>query len=124
MAQAPQFVLGRPYTTAGTPQPILDRLNRELMQIVKSPGFAGRVEPLGFEVRATTRGEFAQFNSDEMKRWGQTCADSAFSSISDPQMQWLSRKHPPDPSDPERSRARGVSAPVHARACIAGIMGS
>ena len=59
------------YTTAGTPQPILDRLNRELMQIVKSPGFADRVEPLGFEVRATTRGEFAQFNSDEIKRWGQ-----------------------------------------------------
>ena len=59
------------YTTAGTPQPILDRLNRELMQIVKSPGFADRVEPLGFEVRPTTRGEFAQFNSDEIKRWGQ-----------------------------------------------------
>jgi hypothetical protein len=30
---------------AGTPQPVLDRLNRELTQIVKSPGFAGRVEP-------------------------------------------------------------------------------
>jgi tripartite-type tricarboxylate transporter receptor subunit TctC len=59
------------YTTAGTPQPILDRLNRELTQIVKSPGFADRVEPLGFEVRPTTRGEFAQFNSDEIKRWGQ-----------------------------------------------------
>jgi hypothetical protein len=32
---------------AETPQPVLDRLNRELTQIVKSPGFAGRVEPLG-----------------------------------------------------------------------------
>ena len=59
------------YATAGTPQPVLDRLNRELVQIVKSPGFAGRVEPLGFEVRATTRDEFAQFNADEIKRWGQ-----------------------------------------------------
>ena len=58
------------YATAGTPQPVLDRLNRELVQIVKSPGFAGRVEPLGFEARATTRDEFAQFNADEIKRWG------------------------------------------------------
>jgi tripartite-type tricarboxylate transporter receptor subunit TctC len=59
------------YTTAGTPQSVLERLNRELMQIVRSPGFAGRVEPLGFEARATTRDEFVQFNADEIKRWGQ-----------------------------------------------------
>jgi tripartite-type tricarboxylate transporter receptor subunit TctC len=59
------------YTTAGTPQSVLERLNRELVQIVKSPGFAGRVEPLGFEARATTRDEFVQFNADEIKRWGQ-----------------------------------------------------
>ncbi len=59
------------YTTAGTPQSVLERLNRELVQIVRSPGFAGRVEPLGFETRATTRDEFVQFNADEIKRWGQ-----------------------------------------------------
>jgi tripartite-type tricarboxylate transporter receptor subunit TctC len=40
------------------------------VQIVKSSGFAGRVEPLGFEARATTRDEFAQFNAHEIKRWG------------------------------------------------------
>jgi tripartite-type tricarboxylate transporter receptor subunit TctC len=43
------------YATAGTPQPVLDRLNRELVQIVTSPGFAGRVEPLGFEARDDAR---------------------------------------------------------------------
>src|SRR2546423_2431457 len=59
------------YATAGTPQPVLDRLNRELVPIVKSPGFAKRVEPLGFEARATTLEEFAQFNADEISRWGQ-----------------------------------------------------
>ena len=53
-----------------TPQPVLDRLNRELVRIVKSPGFAERVEPLGFEARATTREEFARFNADEIGRWG------------------------------------------------------
>lgn len=59
------------YATAGTPPAVLDRLNRELVQIVKSPGFASKVEPLGFEARATTRAEFAQFNIDEVNRWGQ-----------------------------------------------------
>ena len=59
------------YAKAGTPPPVLDRLNRALVDIVKSPAFAGRVEPLGFEPRATTRDEFAQFNADEIKRWGQ-----------------------------------------------------
>jgi tripartite-type tricarboxylate transporter receptor subunit TctC len=59
------------YAKAGTPQPVLERLNRELVDIVKSPAFAGRVEPLGFEPRATTRDEFVQFNADEIKRWGQ-----------------------------------------------------
>lgn len=59
------------YTTAGTPQPVLERLNRELQQIVKSPGFAARVEPLGFEPRAQSRAEFAQFNADEIRIWGQ-----------------------------------------------------
>ena len=72
------------HRASGTPQPVLDRLSRELVQIVKSPGFAGRVEPLGFEARATTRDEFAQFNAHEIKRWGDTsCARSAFNSISD-----------------------------------------
>jgi tripartite-type tricarboxylate transporter receptor subunit TctC len=59
------------YAKAGTPPPVLDRLNRALVDIVKSPAFAGRVEPLGFEPRATTRDEFARFNADEIKRWGQ-----------------------------------------------------
>ena len=59
------------YTTAGTPHSVVERLNRELVQIVRSPGFAGRVEPLGFEARAMTRDEFVQFNADEIKRWGQ-----------------------------------------------------
>jgi tripartite-type tricarboxylate transporter receptor subunit TctC len=58
------------YARAGTPQPVLDRLNRELAQIVRSPAFTSRVEPLGFEPRATTRDEFVQFNLDEIERWG------------------------------------------------------
>jgi hypothetical protein len=48
MTQAHQF-MGRLSATAGMPQPVLDRPNHELVQIVRSPGYAARVEPLGFE---------------------------------------------------------------------------
>jgi tripartite-type tricarboxylate transporter receptor subunit TctC len=58
------------YATAGTPKPVLERLNRELRKIVASPAFADRVEPLGFEARPTTLEEFAAFNANEIKRWG------------------------------------------------------
>jgi tripartite-type tricarboxylate transporter receptor subunit TctC len=58
------------YATAGTPKPVLERLNRELTKIVASPAFADRVEPLGFEARPTTLEEFAAFNATEIKRWG------------------------------------------------------
>jgi tripartite-type tricarboxylate transporter receptor subunit TctC len=58
------------YTTAGTPKPVLDRLNRELVAIMKSPAFVQRVEPLGFEAKPTSLEEFARFNADEIKRWG------------------------------------------------------
>ena len=71
MAQAGQFILGGPLRQSGNAATGSDRLNRELVDIVKSPAFAGRLEPLGFEPRATTRDEFAQFNADEIKRWGQ-----------------------------------------------------
>jgi hypothetical protein len=40
------------------------------VQIIRSPAFIERVEPLGFEARATTLAEFAQFNADEIERWG------------------------------------------------------
>jgi tripartite-type tricarboxylate transporter receptor subunit TctC len=49
---------------------VLDRLNRELVAIMKSPAFVQRVEPLGFEAKPTSLEEFARFNADEIKRWG------------------------------------------------------
>jgi tripartite-type tricarboxylate transporter receptor subunit TctC len=59
------------YAAAGTPQPVLDRLNRELVKIIRSPAFVDRVTPLGFEARATTIEEFKRFNADEIAHWGQ-----------------------------------------------------
>ncbi len=58
------------YTNAGTPQPVIDRLNRELVRIVNSPVFKDKFEALGFEVRTSTPQQLADFTAAETKRWG------------------------------------------------------
>jgi tripartite-type tricarboxylate transporter receptor subunit TctC len=58
------------YTTAGTPAPIVDRLNHELARIVQSAMFKDKFESMGFEVRSSTPDELALFAKSETKRWG------------------------------------------------------
>ena len=59
------------YTNAGTPQPVIDRLNKELVKIINSPVFKDKFEALGFEVRPSTPQEFGDFAAAETKRWGE-----------------------------------------------------
>jgi tripartite-type tricarboxylate transporter receptor subunit TctC len=59
------------YTNAGTPKPVIDRLNRELVRIISSPRFKDKFEALGYEVRSTSPGEFAAFAAAETKRWAE-----------------------------------------------------
>jgi tripartite-type tricarboxylate transporter receptor subunit TctC len=58
------------YTNAGTPKPIIDRLNRELVRIISAKAFVDKVEPIGFEVRTTTPEELAAFAASETRSWG------------------------------------------------------
>jgi tripartite-type tricarboxylate transporter receptor subunit TctC len=57
------------YTVAGTPQPIIDRLNRELVRIISSPGFVQRLAPAGYEVKTSTPAELAAFAASETAKW-------------------------------------------------------
>jgi tripartite-type tricarboxylate transporter receptor subunit TctC len=59
------------YTNAGTPKPIIDRLNRELVRIISAKTFIDKVEPIGFEVRTTTPEELAAFTASETTSWGE-----------------------------------------------------
>jgi tripartite-type tricarboxylate transporter receptor subunit TctC len=59
------------YTRAGTPQPIIDRLNRELVHIISSPQFVARFEALGLEIRTSTPQELAAFAAAETNSWGE-----------------------------------------------------
>lgn len=58
------------YTTAGTPAPVVDRLNKELVRIVQSSVFKDKFEAMGFDVRSSTPDELAVFAKSETQRWG------------------------------------------------------
>jgi hypothetical protein len=45
---------------AGTPRPIVDRLNAELLKVLKSPDVISRIEAFGFEVVTGTPEEFSE----------------------------------------------------------------
>ena len=57
------------FAPAGTPRPIVDRLNREVVRIVRTPEFAVRLKSLGITPRTSTPEEFAQVIRDDIARW-------------------------------------------------------
>jgi len=63
------------YTNAGTPQPVVDRLNRELVKIISAPAFVNRFEAAGYEIKTSTPAELASFAAAETVRWGRIIKD-------------------------------------------------
>ena len=57
------------YTVAGTPAPIVDRLNREIVRIISAPAFTQRLAPAGYEVKTSTPAELAAFAASETAKW-------------------------------------------------------
>jgi tripartite-type tricarboxylate transporter receptor subunit TctC len=57
------------YTVAGTPAPIIERLNRELVRIITAPAFVARLEIAGYEVRASSPDELKSFAAAETRKW-------------------------------------------------------
>jgi tripartite-type tricarboxylate transporter receptor subunit TctC len=54
---------------AGTPRALIDRLNKEWVQIVARPEVEERLKKLGFEPRPGTPDEFRRFLKSETDRW-------------------------------------------------------
>ena len=54
----------------GTPKPIVDRYNREIVKILRSPEIAQQLEKMEFEVVAGTPEQFAAWIAAEIPRWG------------------------------------------------------
>jgi tripartite-type tricarboxylate transporter receptor subunit TctC len=55
---------------AGTPRPIIDRLNAELVRAMHAPDLQERLAATGTEPRTSTPEEFADYIKQEMARWG------------------------------------------------------
>jgi tripartite-type tricarboxylate transporter receptor subunit TctC len=58
-------------TTGGTPRPIIDRYNRELVRILRSPDIQSRLHEMEFEVVAGTPEQFGGWIRAEIGRWGE-----------------------------------------------------
>src|SRR3954469_14575729 len=56
-------------TTAGTPRPIVDKLNAEVIRIMKLPESKDRMANVGFEIVASTPAEFATLIREEIPKW-------------------------------------------------------
>jgi len=55
---------------AGLAPGLVERLNRDAVEVLRSKAFSERLEALSLEVGATTPAETAKFFSDEMALWG------------------------------------------------------
>jgi tripartite-type tricarboxylate transporter receptor subunit TctC len=55
---------------AGTPEPIVDRLNREITRFIKSELMQKRLASQGARSIGTSRDEFAAFMRAEQDKWG------------------------------------------------------
>jgi tripartite-type tricarboxylate transporter receptor subunit TctC len=55
---------------AGTPRPIVDRLNKEVVAILTSPDIKERLASMGATVVADKPEEFGRFMANEINKWG------------------------------------------------------
>jgi len=55
---------------AGTPKPIIARLNAEIVRVMQAPDLQARFAATGTEPRTSTPEEFGAFIRQEMEKWG------------------------------------------------------
>ena len=69
----PDFVASSWYgfhAPAGTPKPIIDKINAEIAKALKSPEMRERLASVGVTAVSTTPAEFTSFVEAEMAKWG------------------------------------------------------
>lgn len=72
-AGLPDFVASSWYgfhAPAGTPKPIIDKINAEMVKALKSPEMRERFASVGVTAVSTTPAEFTSFVEAEMAKWG------------------------------------------------------
>ena len=61
---------------AKTPEPILEKLNREIVRILKEPDVRERLNSLAFTPVGNTRSEYGAFIKSEIAKWGKAVKES------------------------------------------------
>ena len=65
------------YAPAGTPRPIVERMNEEIAKAVRSPEVAPKLEQqIGMEILATSPEAFADFQKVEQERWARIITEN------------------------------------------------
>jgi tripartite-type tricarboxylate transporter receptor subunit TctC len=64
------------FVPAGTPQPVIERLHRELVRAYNAPDVKGQVTATGSTVAADTPQEFAAFIRAEKEKWGKVIREA------------------------------------------------
>ena len=60
----------------GTPKPIVDRMNREIVAVLQTPEIKQRFEAMGIEVAGSTPESFSSFMADEAAKWQKIAKDA------------------------------------------------
>jgi tripartite-type tricarboxylate transporter receptor subunit TctC len=61
---------------AATPQPLIERLNRDIVKVLRLPDLRERLESLGAEIAAGTPQDFADYIAREIPKWTKVVKDS------------------------------------------------
>lgn len=61
---------------AGLPPAIVNRLNQEVIAILKMPEVAKQLSSLGAEIVGSTPAEFEKYLQDEINKWGKVARDN------------------------------------------------
>jgi tripartite-type tricarboxylate transporter receptor subunit TctC len=66
------------YVPAGTPKPVIDRLNAAIVRAIGAPDVREKILGLGFEPTGTSPEEFARIMAADAARWGPVIKASGF----------------------------------------------
>ena len=64
------------FVPAGTPKPIIQRLQAEVSAIMEAPAFKAEAISLGYELGGSSSEEFASYIKSEVAKWGRVIKDA------------------------------------------------
>ena len=64
------------FATAGTPKPVIDTLNREVVRIMQLPDIKQRIDTMGFDTKSSTPDELSALMKSETDKWSKVVRDT------------------------------------------------